>query len=197
MSDELFWTKWSAIGQIVGAIGALAAAIVALYLARRSEKPRVKLSAGVRSVFQAGDEPPFPQIISLTIRNQGLTTAHVSQWGWRTGFWPLHWPAWARRQYAIQNCGTTDLGTDPPFELAPGTRQVTILDHDNFIEGIQEKSGSAFFARNWPVFGLRPTPIFVVAHLESGLSVQARAEPELQKVLFETEQRAKRKVPPA
>jgi hypothetical protein len=181
---------------LLGAAATLAAVIVSLYLALRSEKPRLKLSAGISLVIGDGDEPPYPQIIDLTVRNFGSLTAHVSQYGWQTGTWRWKWPDFLARQHAIQIPGATGYGKNPPFELAPGKRETSILNFDNFIEGISKKAGPPFFARKWPLLGLRPTPVYVVAHLESGLSLKEPVQSELAKQLFNAEQaRAEREVP--
>lgn len=193
MAEELFWTKWSAIAQILAAIGTLAAVVVSLYLARRGEKPKLVLTAGIRLIISPGEEGPFPRIVDITVRNKGVLSAHVSQYGWQTGVWRLKWPSWLARQYAVQNAGQTGHGVDPPFELPPGQRRSSVLDYENFLNGIEGMSGAPFFARNWPLFGLRPAPTYIVAYLESGLSIKAAIESGLAKALFEAERNRARK----
>ena len=189
MTNSIFWTKWAAIGQVLGAFGTFAAVAVSLHLARRSEKPKLLLTCGIRLIIdpmQAHGESR-PQVIDITVRNQGLITAHVSQYGWETSRSPFKWPTWASKQFAIQMPGLTGLGKDPPVEVKPGTRQSTILDFQNFKDGIMGKSGKPLFARKWPIFGLRSTAVYIVAHLESGLSIKHRVESDLEKELYEIE----------
>ena len=190
MIDSEFWSKWAAIGQIVGALGTFAAVITSLYLSRRSEKPRLKVDAGVRMLIGHGSKKPYPEYISITVRNVGTQTAHVTQFGWRTGLWKFSWPAWLKVQHAIQTPGMLGIGEDPPFVVPPGTKRDTILDKKQFIEGIAKKSGGPFFARDWPIFNRRPTAIYIVAHLESGMSVSARVEENLEHELFAAERDA-------
>lgn len=189
MTDEPFWTKWSAIGQILGAAGTFAAVVVSLHLARRAEKPKLKLECGVRVIIDPlyQGKGPRPRVVDITARNYGHLTAHISQYGWQTGLWFLKWPNWLTKQFAIQIPGDTGLGTNPPLELAPGTRRSSILNLTQFIDGIKKKTGEPFFARRWPIFGLRPTSIYVVAHLESGVTIRQRVEKVFEKVLFEAE----------
>ncbi|MEO5611369.1 MAG: hypothetical protein ABIT68_01195 [Sphingomicrobium sp.] len=182
----LDWNKWAAIGQLVGAAGTFAAVVLSPYLARRAEKPKLNLSAGIRIIIAQGNEPPYPEVIDLTLRNIGSLTTHISQFGWQTGRWPFSHPRWAIRQYAIQMAGDTGMGTNPPYELPPGQRRTSILDHDQFFDGLQQKRG-VFFARNWPMLGLIRTPIWVVAHLESGVLIRERVERDLARALFEAE----------
>jgi hypothetical protein len=187
MAEELFWTKWSAIAQILAAVGTLAAVVVSLYLARRGEKPKLVLTAGIRLVITPGEEGPFPRIVDITVRNKGVLSAHISQYGWQTGVWRLKWPSWLARQRAVQNPGLTGYGVDPPFELPPGQKRLSALDYDNFLEGIEGMSGDPFFARRWPLIGLRPTPAYIVAYLESGITIKAPVESDFASALFETE----------
>jgi hypothetical protein len=189
MDEELYWSRIASIGQILGALGTFLAVLVSLYLARRGEKPKLSLRATIGVLINPGEEGPFPRIIDITVRNKGVLNAHVSQYGWQTGVWRFKWPSWLARQFAVQNAGQTGLGVDPPFELPPGQRRTTVLDHHNFLDGIAEMAGEPFFARRLPLIGLRPTPIYVVAHLESGMSVKAPVDSALARALFEVESR--------
>ena len=190
MSGTEFWTKWSAIGQIAGAFGTFAAVITSLYLSRRGEKPRLNICAGVRILISQGSTKPYPEYVSITVRNVGTQTAHVTQFGWRTGLWKWKWPAWLKRQHAIQTSGMLRISEDPPFVVPPGTKRDTMLNKELFLESIANKSGGPFFAKDWPVLRRRPTAIFIVAHLESGISVSARVEDELADELFAAERKA-------
>lgn len=183
------WNKWAAIGQLAGAVGTFAAVLTSLYLSRRAERPKLKLIAGVRLIVDPDADGDFPKVIDTTVRNAGTLTAHVSQYGWRTGRWRFKWPNWLARQHAIQQPGQLGLSFDPPFELPPGQRRTTLLGYDNFMHWIGEKKGEPFFARVWPVLGLRRTAVWTVAYLESGVSIIARVEPDLAEDLFQAEAR--------
>jgi hypothetical protein len=181
------WNRWAAIGQLAGAIGTFAAVITSLYLTLRAERPKLRLTAGVRLVIDVQAEGEFPKVIELTVRNAGSLTAHISQFGWQTGRWPLKSPAWLARQYAVQQPGELGAGTDPPYELPPGQRRSTILDFGNFLGWIRRKKGPPFFARAWPGLGVRRTSIWIVAFLESGVSIKARVEPDFADDLLQAE----------
>lgn len=186
MSD---WNKWAAIGQLAGAAASFAAVVTSLYLAKRAEKPKLILRAGQRIILSPGATGPAPEVIDITIRNAGVLTAHISQFGWRAGRWPFKRPLWAIRQVAIQLPGDMGLGTHTPFELPPGQRRTMIINQENFMSWLAEKKGEPFFARQWPLLGLRRTPIWVVAHLENGLTIRSRVERELAEALYQAERR--------
>lgn len=186
---ETDWNKWAAIGQIAGALGSFAAVATALYLARREERPKLRLNAGIRIIIGHGDGPPYPEFVVVTIRNTGLTTAHINQFGWRTGSWRFSRPKWLTRQFAVQTPGQTGMGFDPPYEVPPGQSRSTFLRMPDFLAGIEKKKGPSFFAREWPRLGVRRTSIFVTVHLESGITVVTLVEKDLVERLWNAEKK--------
>ena len=190
------WNKWAAIGQIAGAVGSFAAVATALYLARREERPKLRLTAGIRISIGQGDLAPYPEFVVITVRNIGLTTAHLNQFGWQTGAWRFSKPKWLARQYAVQTTGQTGMGFNPPYEVPPGQSRSTFLRLPDFVAGIKTKKGKAFFAREWPKLGTRETPIYVTAHLESGMTVSALVEKSLAEKLWNAEKERSSTPPP-
>jgi hypothetical protein len=182
------WTKWSAIGQIAGAVGTFAAVMTSLWLAFRSSRPRLKISCGIRQVIQEGGDGPFPELIQFNIRNVGQQDAHVEQIGWRTGRWPFRAPAWLSRQHAIQLFGTVPGSNNPPFLVPVGQRRSALLSVPQTLENILARSGpEPFFARQWPLLGPRSTKVVAVAFLANGLERSARVERSLELRLTEGE----------
>jgi hypothetical protein len=183
--DALFWTKWSAIGQIAGAVGTFAAVLTSLWLAVRSSRPRIEISCGIRLVIEAGTQAPFPEVIQFDIRNVGQQDAHVEQIGWRTGRWRWARPAWLQRQQAIQLFGTVPGAANPPFVVPVGQRRSALLNLPQTLENILHRAGDEpFFARNWPVLGMRKTTILAVVFLANGQRAQHRVEPDLERRLL-------------
>jgi hypothetical protein len=175
------WTKWAAIGQLVGAAGTLAAVVTSLWLSNRSSRPRLKITCGIRLLIGEGDQAPFPELIQFSIRNVGERDAHVEQIGWRTGGWPFHRPGWIAPQFAIQLFGTVAGSANPPFIVPVGQRRDSLLSLPQTIENISTRSGrDPFFARQWPYWGLRRTKIRAVVHLANGLSRSSQVEPDLE-----------------
>lgn len=62
--------EWSALGQWFGAIGTIIAVIVALYLARQTNKPKVKVFAGI-SVDDNSHKDIEEMNVSITATNVG------------------------------------------------------------------------------------------------------------------------------
>lgn len=191
------WTKWSAIGQIAGAAGTFAAVITSLWLAVRSGRPRLRISCGIRIVIESGSEAPFPELIQVDIRNVGQQDAHVEQIGWRTGRWRLRYPKWLRQQHAIQLFGNVLDSANPPFVIPVGQRRTALLDLPQSLENILARSGDEpFFARKWPLLGMRSTAIYAVVFLANGQKRSARVERNLELRLLSGE-RAKADQPQA
>ena len=81
------------------------------------------------------------------------------------------------------------MGHETPYEVPPGQSRSTFLRMADFLASVEEKKGRALFAKEWPRFGLRHTPIYVVAHLESGISISALVEKDLAERLWGAEQK--------
>lgn len=65
------WELYNSFSNWLSAIGTLAAVIVSLYLARRSGRPRAKVSVGHRIVITPGDKREPPEVIVFRIVNTG------------------------------------------------------------------------------------------------------------------------------
>lgn len=75
---------WNAVGTWVAGIATFAAVVVSLYLARRSERLRIKATAGLRQVF-AGDGTPAEDHVQISVVNHGDRTVIVNSVGWKIG----------------------------------------------------------------------------------------------------------------
>jgi hypothetical protein len=188
MHTEVDWEKWAAIGQIAGALGTFLAVLTSLYLARDSIRPKLSVSAGIRIVIEAGAQEPFPKIIVFDVRNLGMRDVYVDQIGWRVGRWPFRRPDWLARGFAVQTFGTVLESTNPPFALAQGRRVTSMLQFEQTIRNINNRDGDRpFFAKVWPIIGIRRSPVFAQVHLSSGETIKARVEKDLERALFEAE----------
>jgi hypothetical protein len=76
-------------GQWVSGVGALAAVLVSLYLARRQEAVRLRVSAGVRLSVERGSEET-PEYVVIRVVNLGYRPVTVSAIGWRVGLFHKH-----------------------------------------------------------------------------------------------------------
>lgn len=175
------WTMWSAIGQLAAAVATVAAVIASLYIANQGTKSRLKVTTGVRLIIIPGQTAPYPEIISIDVRNTGIRDVHVDQIGWRAGKWPFAYPSWLSRSFAVQQFDTVPESQNPPFHLPPGRRATAMLRLDQSIENIMARSGDEpLFAKKWPFRGISRTPIFVTVFLASGEVIHARVEKGLE-----------------
>ena len=182
------WNKWSAIGQIAGAAGTFAAVLTSLWLAGRSSRPRIEVRCGIRLLIESGAEAPFPELIQFDIRNVGQQDAHVEQIGWHTGRLWLARPKWLARQQAIQLFGTVPGSANPPFIVPVGQRRAALLSLPQTLENILARSGDEpFFARCWPLVGVRATAIYAIVLLANGQTKHARVEHGLELGLRDSE----------
>ena len=75
---------WNVIGTWVAGIATLAAVLVALYLARKSEGIRLKVHVGLREVVE-GDGTPPKEHLSFDVTNLGGRPVTINSIGWAIG----------------------------------------------------------------------------------------------------------------
>ncbi len=75
---------WNAVGTWVAGFGTLTAVIVALYLARRSERVRANCNVGIMVTY-AGDGTPAEEHLGFTVTNLGMQPLTINSIGWRIG----------------------------------------------------------------------------------------------------------------
>jgi hypothetical protein len=133
---------WVAVGTWVAGIGTLAAVIVALYLARRVEKVRLKVYVGPRVVV-LGDGTPFKKQIAFSVTNLGERPVTIESVGWVIG-------RGKGRRFAIQPV-SGPFTSQYPIEIAhgKGTTFMVSLDeapnwYREFATGfVQDLSGDS------------------------------------------------------
>ena len=102
---------WVAVGTWVAGFATLAAAIVALYLARHSERVRLQVHVGLRVVV-IGDGSPPQEHLSISVTNIGERPVTINTVGWTVG-------KGKHRRYCIQTV-SGPFTTQYPVELAHG-----------------------------------------------------------------------------
>jgi hypothetical protein len=75
---------WNVIGTWLASIGTIAAVIVALYLARRVEKVRLKVYVGLVDVLM-GDGSPIQPHLGFKVTNLGERPVTINSIGWAIG----------------------------------------------------------------------------------------------------------------
>jgi hypothetical protein len=75
---------WNAVGTWVAGLGTLAAVIVSLYLASRSDRVKLRVNVGLRVIF-AGDGSPAEEQVGFSVANLGDRPVTITSVGWRVG----------------------------------------------------------------------------------------------------------------
>jgi len=102
---------WNAIGTWVAGIATFAAVLVSLYLARRGDRIRLKLFAGLWLVIR-GDGSPPEEHLNISVTNLGDRSVTVETVGWAVG-------KRKQRRYCIQTV-SGPWTAQYPIELAHG-----------------------------------------------------------------------------
>ena len=102
---------WNTIGTWLAGIATFAAVVVSLHLARRSERIKLKVLAGLRLVVR-GDGTPPEEHLNISVTNLGDRTVLVNTVGWAVG-------KRKQRQYCIQTV-SGPWTSQYPVELAHG-----------------------------------------------------------------------------
>lgn len=102
---------WNAVGTWLAGIATFGAVVVSLHLARRSEKVRLKVFAGLRMVVR-GDGSPSEEHLNIGITNIGDRPTTITTVGWAVG-------SGKQRRHCIQPV-SGDWTAQYPIELAHG-----------------------------------------------------------------------------
>jgi len=102
---------WNAVGTWVAGVATFAAVLVSLHLARRSDRVRLKVFAGLRLVI-LGDGSPPEEHLNIGVTNLGDRPVTINTIGWAVG-------KRKQRQYCIQTA-SGPWTAQHPTELAHG-----------------------------------------------------------------------------
>lgn len=162
---------WEVVGIWFTGLMTLAAVLVSLALARR-EGIRLAVSAGHRMLVQEGHEPPWPELLVITVRNVGSRRAVIEGAGWRRRPWS--------KLHGYQHFGAGLKYRRPPATIEPGESVSFTLPLDD----PQIPWGEDFvrnFVGRWPRIGVHL--IRVIAWTPSGTRCSAFLEPSLKQWL--------------
>lgn len=163
---------WEVVGAWFTGLATFAAVVVSLVLARR-EGIRITVSAGHRLLVQ-GQEPPWPELLVITVRNVGSRRVTVEGVGWRRRPW--------LRLHGYQAFDPTGGYPGPPTAIEPGDSRSFSLP----LSHTQMQWGEDFvehFVGRWPRIGVHL--IRVIAWTPSGTQCSAFLEPSLKQWLVE------------
>jgi hypothetical protein len=105
------WDLVNGFANWFAAIGSVAAAAVALYIANRSARPSAVLSVGHRISIGAGSVVPYPEYTVFRVVNTGDRPIRIVQIGWS-----IRWP---KRRSAVQMFEQS-LSNQLPVDLSHG-----------------------------------------------------------------------------
>lgn len=154
---------WSLAGSWLASIATLAAVVVSLWLARRSERVRLKVHAGVRLLFR-GDGTPAEKNIEISVTNLAAMPVTIESVGWAIG-------RGNNKKYSIQNVSGPD-SSQYPLELAYGKRASFLVSLKHMPDWPDE------FANNFidSVKSYYLNTLVAQVHTSVGKTVEARAE---------------------
>lgn len=112
MSEETA-RLWEVLGTWFSGIGAFAAVIVSLYLARQQRVERLKITADIHQVAGWIDGK-LPEMATITVTNHSQRRVTVNHVGWQIGFF--------RKRYFVQTIDRDGIPftNDVPIDLEPG-----------------------------------------------------------------------------
>ena len=102
---------WVAVGTWLAGLATLAAVVVALRLAKRVEKVKLKVNAGLRELV-IGDGSPFQEHLAISVTNLGERPVTINSVGWAVG-------KGKHRRFAMQTVAGV-YSAQYPIELAYG-----------------------------------------------------------------------------
>lgn len=120
---------WVAIGTWLASLATLGASIVALYLARRVERIRLKVHVGIRELI-LGDGSPARQHVCIDVTNLGDQPVTVNSVGWAVG-------KGKRRKYCLQPVSGI-YTSHYPIELDHGKNANFMVSFNDMPSWVQE-----------------------------------------------------------
>ena len=111
--DKLSFDRWTLAANWLSAIGTNAAVIVALWLAIRSGRSKMRVRAEIVSIVTAGEKlTESDRYFSISAVNTGNSDIVVTNVGWTIGFWS--------KSHFAQLLLVDELNSRLPKKLSPG-----------------------------------------------------------------------------
>ena len=161
--DQESWRFINTFAPWLSAIGTILAVITSLYLARRSRKIRLRISAGHRLLLLPGAEGEPLEYLVIEIVNIGSRIANINNIGWKLGF--------LRKQMFVQMIINDNLSSTIPIELKDGEKASYFFPFYDEIQWLDS------FAKNLGHFPrIHARSLKVLAHTSIGQSFEAKIE---------------------
>jgi hypothetical protein len=172
------WEFINSFGGWASALGTFAAAFVALYLASRANRVRLRLRAGLRVLLVQGQaaKAPEPDCAIVSITNVGLRSGLVLVQFWRLGF--------PRRRVFLTVLIPDNLySARLPIKLADGDSADLVFLLEAFRTNMAEALKPLLVDRFLPLFQVRLMKIVVTT--SAGRVAQCSPERELRQLLLD------------
>ena len=104
--------SWGSVADWVAGTGSFSAVIVALYLARSSNRVKLRVHIGHRIMIATGQKGDPPEYLQIGVVNTGSRVSRVTNVGYKIGI--------RKKQFAIQVTGESSLSSPLPIELRDG-----------------------------------------------------------------------------
>ena len=169
------WQHLDTIAQIVSAFGTLAAVIVALYLARHQNAPRLRVTASRAHLVAQGTGLPPEDVLRIAIANAGYRDVMVEGLGWQIGLF--------RKAYFYQTLSSHPLGGKLPAKLTPSERVSYTFSWDDFLpksEDMRRRFGRFALSRR-----VRARTMRVNVSLSTGENLSFPIAGELRRALLQ------------
>lgn len=182
--EELYWVKFAAIAQALGALATFAAVAASLYIAALSRRPLLNLKvADWQLIGGMNDRQSF---VLFEAANVGHIPVRITQVGWVTGHLPFG-PKFLRRVRAIQFTDGYGIGRPVPFDVPVASREGTAFLFDNLLDQCRNDMAAPMFTRDWPYFGRRATRVRAFFITATGHRFYVRPQRSLVSELVEVE----------
>jgi len=113
---------WNAIGTWIAGFATFTAVVLSLYLARRSEKVRLKVHAGLRVIF-VGDGSPPDEHLQIDVTNLADRPITINSIGWAVG-------KGKKRKLCVQPVASR-FSSEYPLELTHGKSANFMVSFNN------------------------------------------------------------------
>lgn len=141
--DRETWVFVNGFAPWLAALGTIGAVIMSLHLARRSDRIRLLVTAGIRVVTVEGGGPDHGlELVCFDVTNHGRRSATVTQLFWR----PVPW----RRHYLLLLPPRNEYSSPIPTVLRDGDQAMYAVPVASFSKHFEEHARRLFSGkRGW------------------------------------------------
>ena len=162
--DRQTWEFINSFSSWVAAFGTVGAVIVSLLLARRDKTVRIEVTAGLRLSVIPGTQPPYPELLCISITNIGHREAQITSIGWKIGYF--------KKQCMVQTIINNGISSILPVRLKDGEQATYYIPLNNETRWLENFRND--FLQKYP--RLMARSIKVLASTTIGKTYEAKIE---------------------